>query len=142
MMAADPFDLARFVDAQQPVYAEVLAELARGAKATHWMWFVFPQRTELGRSATAKFYGLGSVAAARAYLAHPLLGERLRACTRLVLAAEGRTPEQIFGVIDALKFRSCLTLFEQAAPDEPLFGAALDRCCGGRRDPATLALPA
>jgi uncharacterized protein (DUF1810 family) len=140
-MAADPFDLQRFVDAQVPVYAQVEAELARGAKATHWMWFVFPQRTELGRSATAKFYGLGSVAAARAYLAHPLLGPRLRACTQRVLDAQGRTLEQIFGGIDALKFRSCMTLFEQAAPDEALFGHAIERCCGGRRDPSTLDLP-
>jgi uncharacterized protein (DUF1810 family) len=139
-MGADPFDLQRFVDAQAPVHAQVEDELARGAKATHWMWFVFPQRAELGRSATARYYGLGSVAAARAYLAHPLLGPRLRACTEAVLAAQGRTLEQIFGGVDALKFCSCMTLFEQAAPDEALFARAIERRCGGRRDPLTLAL--
>ncbi len=138
----DPFALRRFVDAQQPVYAQVCAELARGAKATHWMWFVFPQRTELGRSATARCFGIGSLAEARAYAAHPLLGPRLRECTRRVLEVHDRSLERIFGGIDALKFRSSMTLFEQAEPEDPLFAQALQQACGGVRDPATLALPA
>jgi uncharacterized protein (DUF1810 family) len=138
----DPFALQRFVDAQQPVYAQVCAELARGAKATHWMWFVFPQRIELGRSATARRFGIGSLAEARAYAGHALLGRRLRECTQRVLDVQGSSLEQIFGGIDALKFRSSMTLFEQAVPEDPLFTRALRQACGGERDPATLALPA
>jgi uncharacterized protein (DUF1810 family) len=139
--AADPHDLQRFVDAQQPVYAQVREELARAAKTSHWMWFVFPQLKALGRSATARRYGIATVDEARAYLAHPLLGARLRECTRLVLGAPAAAGlERIFGAIDALKFRSSMTLFERAAPGEPLFAQALERFCAGERDPLTLDL--
>jgi len=138
--ANDPFDLQRFVAAQESVYAQVTAELAAGAKTSHWMWFVFPQLRELGRSSTAQHYGIASLAEAQAYAQHPLLGARLRECCGLLMRAQGRSALQIFGTIDALKLRSCLTLFECAAPDEPLFGQLLDKYCGGERDTATLQL--
>jgi uncharacterized protein (DUF1810 family) len=138
--AADPFDLQRFVDAQARVYTSVTAELAAGLKTSHWMWFVFPQLKGLGRSATALHYGIGSLDEARAYAAHPVLGARLRECCALLARSHGRSAQQIFGAIDALKLRSCLTLFERAAPDEALFGALLERFYGGERDAATLAL--
>jgi uncharacterized protein (DUF1810 family) len=137
---ADPFDLQRFVTAQAPVYEQVTAELAAGLKSSHWMWFVFPQLKSLGRSSTARHYGIGSLDEARAYWRHPLLGARLQRCCELLLALPPeRSALQIFGSIDALKLRSCLTLFERAAPDEPLFDALLQRHCGGERDAATLA---
>jgi uncharacterized protein (DUF1810 family) len=136
--ASDPFDLQRFVAAQAPLYAQVTAELAAGAKSSHWMWFVFPQLQGLGRSSTARRYGIVSLAEAQAYAMHPLLGVRLRQCCGLLMAVQGRTALQIFGPIDALKLRSCLTLFERATPDEPLFGQLLDRFYGGERDAATL----
>ena len=136
----DPHDLARFVTAQDRVWPNVLAELGRGAKATHWMWFVFPQHIALGRSETARQYGIASADEARAYLRHPVLGSRLGACTSLVLAVHGKTVRDIFGVPDDLKFCSSMTLFEHVARDQPLFAQAIERCCGGRRDPRTLAL--
>jgi len=135
----DPFDLQRFIDAQEPVYRQACAELAAGRKTSHWMWFVFPQLKGLGRSATAQHYGIGSAAEAQAYLAHPLLGPRLAQCTGLVLAVEGRSAHEIFGTPDDLKFRSCMTLFARAT-GEALFTRALDRYFGGRPDPATLEL--
>ncbi|HEX6244334.1 MAG TPA: DUF1810 domain-containing protein, partial [Polyangiales bacterium] len=135
------FDLLRFVDAQARVYASVTAELAAGLKTSHWMWFVFPQLKGLGRSSTALHYGIGSFDEARAYWGHPLLGARLKQCGELLLALPAqRTAQQVFGSIDALKLKSCLTLFERAAPDEPLFAALLQRFYGGERDAATLAL--
>src|SRR5688572_15176476 len=138
---ADPFDLQRFVSAQAPVYEQVIAELAAGLKTSHWMWFVFPQHKRLGRSSTALHYGIGSLDEARAYWRHPLLGARLRECCALLLALPpGRSALQVFGSIDTLKLRSCLTLFERAAPDEGVFGALLDRFYGGERDGATLTL--
>jgi len=133
------FDLSRFVDAQAPVYAQVLAELRRGRKESHWMWFVFPQLAGLGRSPTARFYAIGSLAEARVYLAHPLLGPRLRDCTEAILAHRGRSAEAIFGPVDAMKLRSSMTLFEAAGGQEP-FSAALHLFFGGARDDATLAL--
>jgi uncharacterized protein (DUF1810 family) len=136
----DPHDLQRFVAAQDPVYAQVCAELAAGAKTSHWMWFVFPQLRGLGRSATARHYGIGSRAEARAYWEHPVLGPRLRACTGLVLAVPGKTALQIFRSPDDLKFGSSMTLFAEVAPHEPLFARALDRYFSGRADPRTLAL--
>ena len=136
----DPFDLHRFVAAQEPVYAQVKAELAAGAKTSHWMWFVFPQLKALGRSGTARHFGIGSLDEARAYARHPLLGARLRECGRILLALRGFSALQIFGSIDAMKLRSCLTLFERAAPAEPLWGELLQRYCGGERDAATLQL--
>ena len=139
MTGPDPHDLARFVQAQEPVLAQVLAELAAGEKRSHWMWFVFPQVAGLGHSAMARRYAIASLAEARAYLAHPLLGERLRRCTALVNAVQGRTIHRILGSPDDLKFHSSMTLFAAADPDEAAFAAALDRYCGGERDAATLA---
>ncbi|HXC53744.1 MAG TPA: DUF1810 domain-containing protein [Rhizomicrobium sp.] len=139
MSATDPFQLSRFVDAQAPVFDRVLAELRAGHKQSHWMWFVFPQLAGLGRSAMAQRYAISSLDEARAYLAHPVLGPRLRACTRLVLAVQGRSAQAIFGAPDDLKFRSSLTLFAAGAPDETLFSAALDKYFAGTADAATLA---
>jgi len=138
--AHDPFDLQRFVAAQEPVYAQVTAELAAGAKTSHWMWFVFPQLRGLGRSGTARHFGIASLAEAQAYAQHPLLGARLRQCCSLLAGLRGLSALQIFGPVDALKLRSCLTLFERAEPGEPLFGQLLDRYHGGERDAATLQL--
>jgi uncharacterized protein (DUF1810 family) len=129
-----------FVEAQDRVYPSVLAELEAGEKRTHWMWFIFPQLRALGRSATAQRYGLQSLEEARAYLRHPVLGARLIACTRLVNAVEQRTAHQIFGSPDDLKFRSSMTLFARAAPDEPLFRDALAKYYGGVEDPLTVEL--
>ena len=111
----DAYDLARFISAQQGVYARVLEELAAGRKSSHWMWFIFPQLQGLGSSATARHYAIRSLAEARAYLAHPLLGARLRECTALVNGLEGTTAQAVFGYPDYLKFRSCMTLFAHAA---------------------------
>ena len=131
-------DLDRFIAAQAPVWSQVLAELRAGAKRSHWMWFVFPQLRGLGRSETARFYGLGGLDEARAYWQHPLLGPRLREACALLAALPGDvTALQVFGPVDTLKLASCLTLFERAAPDEPLFGQLLQRWFEGRRDAAT-----
>ncbi len=134
----DPFALARFVDAQASVYAAALAELRAGAKASHWMWFVFPQHRALGRSAMALRFGIGSAAEALAYWRHPVLGARLRQCCEALLALQGRTAQQVLGSTDALKLRSSMTLFAQAVPDEPLFQRVLDHYYGGVPDPRTL----
>ena len=136
----DPFELQRFVDAQAPVYADVLDELRAGHKTSHWMWFIFPQRTELGRSTIARHYGIGSLAEAIAYLEHPLLGQRLLECTELMLAVRGKTALEILGSPDDLKFRSCMTLFRAAKPEEPVWDAALVHHFGGKGDAATIAL--
>ena len=136
----DPFNLQRFVDAQASVYADVLDELRAGKKATHWMWFIFPQLKELGRSAIAKHYGITSLAEALAYLEHPLLGQRLLECTGLMLAARGKAALEILGSPDDLKFRSCMTLFMAARPDLPVWQAALDQYFGGAADAATVSL--
>ena len=136
----DPFDLHRFITAQDSVFETVLAELRAGAKASHWMWFIFPQLRALGRSSTAQYYGLASIDEARAYFAHPLLGSRLRECIGAIMPWTGkRAAEQILGETDAIKLRSCLTLFE-AASAEGLFGDALDSLYFGQRDEHTLAL--
>jgi uncharacterized protein (DUF1810 family) len=137
---ADPHNLERFVQAQNPVYAQVCAELAAGLKTSHWMWFVFPQLKGLGRSAMAQHFGITSRAEAQAYWHHALLGARLKECVELVLAVEGRTALQIFGSPDDLKFHSSLTLFAQAAPDEPVFQRALTRYFDGESDARTLEL--
>ena len=131
--------LDRFVVAQGPVYAAVLHELAAGRKTSHWMWFVFPQLKALGRSATAKHYGLADRDEAARYRRHPLLGPRLLECTRLVLATEGRSAHEIFGSPDELKLRSCMTLFDAVAPEEPAFRTVLDRFYRGEADPLTRA---
>lgn len=133
----DPFDLERFVRAQDPVFGDVQGELARGRKQTHWMWFVFPQIAGLGFSAMSQRYAIESRAEARAYLAHPVLGPRLVECTTLVLAVEGRTINAILGGPDDAKFRSSMTLFG-AVSDEPVFDQALARYFAGERDGATL----
>ncbi len=141
MVHGDPFDLARFVGAQEPVFAAVLAELRAGRKRSHWMWFVFPQVRGLGASAMATAYGIGSLGEAAAYLDHAVLGERLRLCTRAVLDIEGRSLHAIFGAPDDAKFRSSMTLFARAADGrEPMFQAALDRFCAGSPDERTLRL--
>lgn len=134
----DPFDLERFVTAQDPTYHRVLQELRAGRKTSHWMWYIFPQLRGLGWTATAHRYGIGSLAEARAYLAHPVLGPRLLECIGLILALEGRTAGRIFGYPDELKFRSCLTLFGAAAPEVEDFSAALARYYGGEADRLTL----
>jgi len=133
-------DASRFLKAQDPVYDHVVEELTAGHKRSHWMWFIFPQLAALGRSSTARFYGLQNLAEARAYAEHAVLGRRLRECYALVLAIEGRTPAEILGSPDDLKLCSCATLFEAAQPTELLFGSVLDRLYGGRRDTLTLAL--
>ncbi|MBP2306681.1 DUF1810 family protein [Azospirillum melinis] len=141
MPDSDPFDLQRFVKAQDPVYATVLAELRDGRKRSHWMWFIFPQLRDLGRSPTAQFYGITGLDEARAYLAHPVLGSRLAQATETVLAVQGRTLHEIFGSPDDLKFRSSMTLFAQAAAEgSDLYRKALVQCCNGRPDDATLKL--
>jgi len=142
---SDGYDLGRFLAAQEPCFAQALQELAAGAKASHWMWFIFPQLRGLGLSVTARRFGLAGLEEARAYLAHPLLGARLRECTRCALAVQGRTASEIFGSPDDLKFRSCLTLFAQAAaaapgPENRVFGEALAKFYGGEGDPLTLRL--
>jgi uncharacterized protein (DUF1810 family) len=134
-VSPDLFLLQRFVDAQAPVWDDVLAELRAGHKTTHWMWFVFPQLASLGRSGTAKFYGLSGPDEARAYLAHPVLGRRLVQACRLLLAHPGRTATEIFGKVDAMKLRSCLTLFAAAAPEEGVFRDCLEQFFGGEGDP-------
>ncbi|MDE2615219.1 MAG: DUF1810 domain-containing protein [Burkholderiales bacterium] len=136
----DPHGLQRFVDAQAPLIDDVLAELAAGRKRSHWMWFVFPQLRGLGSSAMADHYGLGSLAEARAYAQHPLLGARLRRSVELLLAVPGADAEAILGSVDALKLHSCLTLFALAAPGEPLYGRALARFFAGAQDAGTLRL--
>nr|WP_315383670.1 DUF1810 domain-containing protein [uncultured Sphingomonas sp.] len=135
----DPYDLDRFVAAQEGSYDTALAEIRRGAKRSHWMWYIFPQIAGLGRSAMAQRYAIASLAEARAYLEHPLLGPRLRDCVSALQDLTSGTAEAVFGEIDAIKLRSSLTLFE-AAGAGPLFAAALDRWFGGTRDPATLAI--
>ncbi|WP_439549585.1 DUF1810 domain-containing protein [Falsiroseomonas sp.] len=134
-----PWDPTRFLAAQDPVIDQVRAELAAGRKRTHWMWFIFPQLDGLARSDTARHYALHSLDEARDWLAHPILGPRLRDCTALVNAAAPRQLAEILGGIDALKFRSSMTLFAAAAAD-PLFAEALSLHCEGQPDPHTLAL--
>ena len=133
----DPFDLERFLRAQEPVFRAVLGELAQGRKRTHWMWFVFPQIAGLGFSAMSQRYAIGSRAEAAAYLSHPVLGPRLIDCTRLVLAVQGRTINAILGAPDDAKFRSSMTLFG-AVSDEPIFGEALAKYFEGEHDGTTL----
>ncbi|HEY1491383.1 MAG TPA: DUF1810 domain-containing protein [Steroidobacteraceae bacterium] len=136
----DPFDLQRFVNAQQPVFAQVIAELSAGQKRSHWMWYVFPQLKGLGASSIARTYGVSSLAEARAYLAHPILGARLRECAQLLLAGRASDARQVLGYPDDLKLRSCMTLFASAATsaqDQQLCQAVLDRFFGGVADPLT-----
>jgi len=135
-----PFDLERFVAAQEGVYEGALRELRAGRKTGHWIWFIFPQLRGLGRSEMSQFYGIESLAEARAYLEHPLLGARLRECVGAVLATSGRTAEEIFGSLDAMKVRSSMTLFHRAAPDEVPFQGVMERFYAGVADGATESL--
>ena len=134
----DPFDLQRFVEAQAGSIDAARRELSRGRKASHWMWFVFPQIAGLGHSAMAQRYAIGSLAEAVAYMAHPVLGPRLRELTAIVNATPDRSAHEIFGSPDDMKFHSSMTLFAETAPEQPAFREALQRFFGGRPDPATL----
>ena len=158
-MTSDRYNLGRYIAAQDAVFAQACAELAAGRKRSHWMWFIFPQLQGLGSSPTARTYAIGSLEEACAYLAHPLLGERLRACTRLVNGVQGHSVEEIFGYPDHLKFHSCVTLFayaalERAPPEGArraragagapggggVFSEALERHFAGEEDPSTRGL--
>ena len=138
MTGHDPYRLQRFVEAQDPLIDRVRAELRRGRKSSHWMWFVFPQISGLGSSPTAREYAISSLDEARAYLAHPVLGPRLLEAAELVVAVEGRSAAEVFGSPDDLKLRSSMTLFTRAAPDVPVFAEVLERFFGGTPDPRTL----
>jgi uncharacterized protein (DUF1810 family) len=131
-------NLERFVEAQAPVYDQALKELQAGRKQSHWMWFVFPQIAGLGHSAMAQTYAIQSLEEARAYLAHPVLGARLRECSQAVMDVRGKSAHEIFGSPDDLKFRSCLTLFTKAARGDDLFHVVLDKFFGGEADQRTL----
>ena len=134
----DAFHFTRFVDAQEPVFPEVLKELRAGRKTSHWMWFIFPQIEGLGHSSTARYFAIRSLDEAKAYLRHPVLGPRLRECARLVNAVEGRTASQIFVDPDDLKFRSSMTLFAQATDDNAEFVEAIRKYFSGEFDAATV----
>lgn len=135
----DPYNLQRFVDAQQSVIANVLAELRQARKRGHWIWFIFPQLKGLGHSANSELFGISSLQEASAYLQHPVLGPRLNECAQLVNAVDGRSAEDIFGDIDAIKFRSSMTLFANATPDNQIFIDALEKYFAGESDPMTIA---
>ena len=134
----DAFQLRRFLDAQEPVFADVVAELRAGRKSSHWMWFIFPQIEGLGHSSTARYFAIHSLDEAKAYLAHPILGPRLRECARLVNSIEGRTVIEIFGYPDDLKFCSSMTLFARATDDNAEFVEAIHKYFAGEFDPDTL----
>jgi uncharacterized protein (DUF1810 family) len=135
----DQFNLQRFIDAQQPVYESVCAELRGGKKRSHWMWFIFPQIKGLARSETARWFSISSMEEARAYLEHPVLGTRLRECSALVAAVDGASVEEIFGYPDDMKFRSSMTLFALATRDSEVFVECLRKYFGGEPDASTLA---
>ncbi len=141
MEIADPYNLQRFVAAQDAgaTYDRAVTELRGGRKASHWMWFVFPQIAGLGFSPTSRHYAITSLQEARAYLEHPVLGPRLTECAAILAGQPGRSAEQIFGGLDAQKLRSSMTLFARAAPGEPVFRQVLDQYFGGVPDPATSA---
>jgi uncharacterized protein (DUF1810 family) len=131
------YDLNRFLVEQEHIYAGVLEELRRGRKTGHWIWYIFPQLAGLGRSQMSRDFAIGSLDEARAYLAHPVLGSRLLECAGALLSIEGSSAEEVLGSVDAMKVRSCMTLFHRAAPDEPVFTQVLDRFYGGVADAAT-----
>ncbi len=135
---SDPYDLQRFVDAQKDVFDAVCAELAAGRKRGHWMWFIFPQLKGLGRSSTAQFYGISGREEAEEYLRHPVLGQRLRRCTQLLLGVQGRSISEIVGSPDDMKFRSCMTLFAEVAQDKQVFVEAVKKYYDGKFDDWTL----
>ena len=132
-----PYDLDRFVEAQEHAYVSALDELRRGRKTGHWIWYIFPQIAGLGYSEMSRQFAIASLDEARAYLAHPVLGARLRECAEAILATPERTAEEILGATDAMKVRSSMTLFHRAAPDEPVFAQVLDRFYSGVSDAAT-----
>ena len=134
----DPYNLERFASAQQAIYPQVVSELRAGYKTSHWMWFVFPQIRGLGRSPISLEYAISSRQEAAAYLQHPILGPRLKECTRLILALEGQSAEDIFGSPDDMKFRSSMTLFAQVSPDDDIFARALQQYFHGVPDQLTL----
>jgi len=136
----DDFNFERFVEAQDAVYEFVLEELGAGEKLSHWMWFVFPQIRGLGGSPMAERFAISSLDEAKAYLEHPILGPRLEECTRLVLAVNGKSAEEIFGYPDDLKFRSCMTLFAECAADAGIFTGSLQKFYDGEPDQQTLAI--
>ena len=138
--STDPFDLNRFISAQEGVYNGVLSELKAGHKRTHWMWYIFPQIDGLAYSSMSKHYAIKSLAEAQSYLDHPVLGKRLRECAETILALEGRSASEIFGSPDDLKLKSSLTLFASVPDAEPIFAAALDKYYHGERDSKTLKL--
>jgi uncharacterized protein (DUF1810 family) len=140
MNTDDPYDLNRFLGAQEGVYERALAELKDGQKRTHWMWYIFPQINGLGYSPTAKRYSIKSIEEARQYLNHPVLGKRLLECAEAVIALKGGSLSEIFGYPDDLKFKSSMTLFENIAGSGSVFSSALDRYCHGERDATTLGL--
>jgi len=133
-------DLQRFVDAQDPLFDRVCTELRAGRKTSHWMWFIFPQIAGLGQSSMSRRYAIANRDEANAYLAHPVLGPRLLECCHLVQAVEQRSLVEIFGEIDAVKFRSCMTLFAAIPGSDSVYTAALQKYCGGKADPVTLDL--
>ncbi|KAF2989004.1 hypothetical protein MJC1_03912 [Methylocystis sp. MJC1] len=136
----DPFDLQRFIEAQKGSYAQALSELRAGRKTSHWIWYVFPQLAGLGFSQASRFYGLSGLDEARAYLADPILGPRLRECVEVMLASGDRNAEDVLGSTDAMKFRSSMTLFARAASEEALFTQALARFFDSEDDPKTIEL--
>jgi uncharacterized protein (DUF1810 family) len=139
-MAEAPGELSRFLKAQHEEYAKALAEIRSGRKRSHWMWYIFPQIEGLGQSSTAQFYAIKGIEEARAFLAHPVLGSRLRECVEAVLSVEGKTAEEIFGFPDVLKLRSCATLFARVSEPGSLFEQLLQKYYGGAADEATLKL--
>ena len=136
---SDPYNLQRFLDVQKDVFETVCVELSAGRKRSHWMWFIFPQLKTLGHSPTAQFYGISGREEAQAYLHHPLLGQRLRHCTQLLLATQESSIHQILGSPDDLKFRSCMTLFAHVTEDKQPFVDAVNKYYGGKIDARTLA---
>ena len=138
-MASDPYDLERFVAAQDArgTYPSAVGELRAGRKIGHWMWFVFPQIAGLGMSEMSRRYAISSLEEACRYLAHPILGDRIRECARILTELDGSTADDVFGSVDAMKLRSSMTLFARAAPEDPLFADVLDRYFDGRADEAT-----
>ncbi len=136
--ADDPFQLSRFIIAQESIYDAVLEELREGQKQSHWMWYIFPQIDGLAQSATSKYYAIKSIEEAQQYLEHPVLGKRLVECTELVLAVQGRSISQIFGYPDDMKFKSSMTLFAQATPPHSVFAQALDKYYNGEQDAKTV----
>lgn len=137
-MNDDPFNLRRFIDAQNEEFESVLLELRNGAKRGHWIWYIFPQLAGLGRSWNSDFFGISSRAEAEAYLKHPILGQRLSDCTAIVNSLEGCSINAIFGGIDSVKFRSSMTLFSVVAPERQLFKQALEKYFSGKVDTLTL----